>query len=157
MPPFADEGRRPDSRKLARQAQMDHLAEVPLLRNCSRRELRHLARSSRLDLFDAGQTLIREGTRSTEAYVVVAGRAVVRRNGRKIAEVGPGDVIGELGLLLGRPREATVVAETPLEVLALERSALKDAIDDVPGLAWKLLETVASRMAQNTRRAPQQR
>ena len=43
------------------------------------------------------------------------------------------------------------------QVLALERSALKDAVHDVPGLAWKLLETVASRMAENTRLAPQQR
>ena len=149
LPPFADEGRRPDPAKLARQAQMDHLSQVPLLQACSKRELRRLAQATRLELIEAGQPLIIEGRDSHEAYVVVAGRATVRRNGRKIAEVGPGDVVGELGLILRRQRESTVTADTPLEVLVLERRALRTAVEEVPGLGWKLLETVSDRMAEN--------
>jgi len=149
LPPYVDEGRRPNPRRLARQAQMDHLANVPLLAGCSKRELRRLAQSSRLDLLEAGQRLITEGQASFEAYVIVAGTATVRRKGRKVATVAPGDVVGELGLILRRPRESTVTADTPLEVLVLERQALRAAVDDVPGLAWKLLETVADRMTDN--------
>lgn len=149
LPPFSDEGRRPDTKKLLRKAQMDHLSRVPLLAGCSKRELRRLAQASRLELLEAGQVLIDEGQQPFEAYVIVAGRATVRRKGRKIAEVGVGDVVGELGLILDRPRQARVVADTPLEVLVLERRALRTAVHEVPGLGWKLLETVVDRMAEN--------
>ena len=74
---------------------------------------------------------------------------MVRRNGRKIAERGPGDIVGELGLLLPRDHIATVTATTPLEVLVLPQRALREAVDEVPGLGWKLLQTVADRMAQD--------
>lgn len=79
--------------------------------------------------------------------MIVAGHAVVRRNGRKIAERGPGDIVGELGLLLHRDHIATVTATTPLEVLVLPQRALREAVDEVPGLGWKLLQTVADRMS----------
>ena len=81
--------------------------------------------------------------------MIVAGHAVVRRNGRKIAERGPGDIVGELGLLLHRDHIATVTASTPLEVPVLPHRALRDAVDEVPGLGWKLLQTVANRTAED--------
>ena len=49
---------------------------------------------------------------------------------------------------------STVIATTPIEVLVLERASLREVVDDIPGLAWKLLETVAERMADNQRRKP---
>ena len=146
---FPDEGRRPSSRKLARAAQVDHLAALPLFAACSKRDLRHLAASTRLDQLEANQVLVDAGQPSREAYVIVAGTAEVRRNRRTIAEVGPGDIVGELGLLLHRDHAATVTAITPIEVLVLTQQALCDAVDEVPGLGWKLLQTVAERLAQN--------
>ena len=154
LPPFPDEGRQPSKRKMAKQTQIDHLASVALFAQCSKKELRHIAANTRLELLEPGQKLITEGDPSSEAFVLIAGQAVVRRNGRKVAALSPGDVIGELGLLIGRERVSTVIATTPIEVLVLERASLREVVDDIPGLAWKLLETVAERMADNQRRKP---
>lgn len=134
---------------MAQAQRANHLASVPLFSRCSQRDLRRLARVTRLDLIEAGQALIAEGEPSRQAYVIVAGRALVERGGRRKAQLGPGDVVGELGLLGGRPRMATVTAETPMEVLVLDRVALRECVDEVPGLGWKLLETVTERMADN--------
>lgn len=82
--------------------------------------------------------------------MIVAGHALVRRNGRKVAELGPGDIVGELGLLLHRDHIATATASTPLEVLVLPQRALRDAVDEIPGLGWKLLQTFADRIAANS-------
>lgn len=82
--------------------------------------------------------------------MIVAGHVVVRRNGRKIAERGPGEILGELGLLLQRDHVATVTATTPLEVLVLPQQALREAVEEIPGLGWKLLQTVADRMAEDS-------
>ena len=150
LPPFPDEGRRPSARKLARATEVAHLAELPLFAKCSKKDLRHLASATRLELFEPDQVLFSEGRPSREAFVIVAGRVVVRRNGRKIAELGAGEFVGELGLLLHRDHSATAVAATSTEVLVLPQVALKEAIDEVPGLGWKLLQTFADRVAANT-------
>jgi CRP-like cAMP-binding protein len=147
LPPFPDQAPAPRRSKLAKKAQVEHLAALPLFAQCTTKELRHLAASTRVDLLEADQPLFSEGLPSHEAYVIVAGRAAVRRAGRQITELGPGDVVGELGLLLQRPHSATVVAVTPVEVLALPQAALRQAVEELPGLGWKLLQTVATRMA----------
>jgi CRP-like cAMP-binding protein len=149
LPPFPDEGRRPSERKLAREVEVAHLAELPLFARCSKRDLRHLARSTRLELLEPDQVLFEEGRRSREAYIVVAGSVVVRRKGRKIAELGQGEFVGELGLLLHRDHRATATAATSTEVLVLPQVALREAVDEIPGLGWKLLQTFADRVASN--------
>jgi CRP-like cAMP-binding protein len=149
--PFPDEGRRPSPRALERASQVDHLAGLQLFAGCSKRELRHLARSTRLELHEPDDVLFAAGQPSREAFVIVAGHAIVRRNGRKIAELGPGDIVGELGLLLHRDHVATAIATTPLEVLVLPQRALREAVDEVPGLGWKLLQTFADRIAENSK------
>jgi CRP-like cAMP-binding protein len=124
---------------------IDHLAAVPLFADCSKRQLRHLAASTQLRQLEVDQELVAEGESSRQAYVIVAGRAVARRGGRDLAELGPGAFVGELGLLLGQGHNATVVTTTPMEVLVLDQATLRDAIDDVPGLGWALVRTLATR------------
>lgn len=85
-------------------------------------------------------------------YVVLTGTAAVKKSGRRIARVGPGDVVGELSVILGGPRSATVQAETPIEWLVLDQAALRTAIDQVPGLGWHLLQSVAARLDQASKR-----
>lgn len=148
--PFPDEGRPRSPRALARATQVDHLAGLALFSGCSKRDLRHLARSTRLELHEPGDVLFAAGQPSREAFVIVAGHAVVRRNRRKVAELGPGDIVGELGLLLHRDHIATATASTPLEVLVLPQRALREAVDELPGLGWKLLQTFADRIAANS-------
>ena len=101
------------------------LTRLPLFAGCSKRDLRALARRSHSVMVDAGATLFTEGAPSTAAYVIVAGTAEVRGRGRKIATLGPGDVVGELGLLLDRPRNATVTALTSIDALEIGRADLK--------------------------------
>lgn len=130
---------------MARAARVDHLANVPLFADCSKRQLRHLAAATHHRILEVDQELVAEGQSSPEAYVIVAGHAVARRRGRKVAELGPGSFVGELGLLLGRSHAATVVTTTPVEVLVLDQRTLREAIDEVPGLGWALVQTVAAR------------
>ncbi len=132
---------------MKRQELADHLAVLPLFAACSKRELRHLAGLTRHHQLDVGEHVFEQGAPSRAAYVIVAGRVEVRRDGRSIAELGPGQVVGELGLLLRRDHSATVTAVTPIEIVALPRAALREAVDEVPGLAWTLLQTVADRLS----------
>ncbi len=124
------------------------LSKVPLFANCSKRELSRLLSLVRTENVDAGHTLFVEGAPSSNLYVILTGSAVVRKNGRRIARVGPGDVVGELSVILGGPRTATVEADTPIEWLVLDRSSLRQAIDEVPGLGWNVLQSVAARLDQ---------
>lgn len=147
----------PDSiRTLRMSERVEQLVQLPLFSQCSKRHLRALARLTRQQQLEAGATLITEGSDSDEAYVILAGLAVVRRKGRKIAELRTGDVAGELGLLLERPRMATVSARTPLECLVIRRSDLRACIAEAPDLGWLLLQTVALRLSSATHSAPGQ-
>jgi CRP-like cAMP-binding protein len=122
------------------------LAASPLFRGCTKRQLRSIARVTRVVQVEPGEMLVAAGAISTDAYIVTAGSAEVKgRSGRSV-QVGPGDVVGELGLLLDRPRNATVRARTPLECLALGRDDLKAAVTASPELGWTLLCTVAERL-----------
>jgi CRP-like cAMP-binding protein len=151
LPPFPDEGRPRSRRRLSVAAQADYLATLPLFADCSKRDLRHLAGRAHVSLHEPGDVIVAEGDVARDAGIVVAGSCVVRQRGREIAELGPGSIVGELGLLLDRPHGATVTATTPLELLVLTQPALREAIDEVPGLGWKLLRTVARRMDENAR------
>jgi CRP-like cAMP-binding protein len=71
--------------------------------------------------------------------IIVDGVAVVRRNGRKIATLGAGDIMGELSILSGLPRTATVVADTDLIVESLNRREFMSLLDDSPRIAKKIL------------------
>jgi CRP/FNR family cyclic AMP-dependent transcriptional regulator len=128
------------------------LSKVPLFANCSKRELALLLSLGRTETVDAGHTLFVEGAPSSNLYVVLTGSAVVKKNGRRIARVGPGDVVGEISVILGGPRTATVQAETPIEWLVLDQASLRAAIDEVPGLGWHLLQSVAARLDQANKR-----
>jgi CRP-like cAMP-binding protein len=124
------------------------LKKVPLFERCSRRQLARLAARVRVETVDAGHVLFRAGAPATNLYLIVAGAAVVERDGRRVARLGPGDVVGELGVILGGTRNATVSAETPIEWIVLDRASLRAALDDVPGLGWTVLQSVATRLDQ---------
>jgi CRP-like cAMP-binding protein len=124
----------------------DQLGCVPLFANCSRRELSRLASRARVETVDAGHRLLSEGAPSPHLYVMLAGEASVSRAGEEIARLGPGDVVGELGVLLDRERTATVTAETPIDWLVLDRDSLQNAIGDIPGLAWAVITALAARL-----------
>ncbi|UCH86483.1 MAG: cyclic nucleotide-binding domain-containing protein [Dehalococcoidia bacterium] len=92
--------------------------------------------------------MTKRGQHGLEAFVIVEGRARVETGGKAIAELGPGDFVGELSLIDGGPRSATVIAETPMTLLVVRRRDFKLLRDSVPGLQEKLLVTLCGRLRQ---------
>ena len=127
---------------------LDHLAEVPLFAACSRKDLQRIARASDQAELPAGRVLMRQGESGRECFVVVEGEVKVERNGKKIATLGPGACIGELSLLDKGPRTATAMAQTPLTVLVLGPREFSGVLEEVPGLARKLLAALATKVRE---------
>lgn len=131
---------------MARPSHLDHLAAVSLFSACSKKELQAVARATDEVTLSAGRTLCEQGSIGREAFIITAGTAVVRRNGKKVASFGPGTCVGELALLDHGPRTATVEAETDLTVLVIGAREFAAILDEVPPIAHKLLRSLASRV-----------
>lgn len=131
-----------------RDAFLDHLAQVPLFSALSRKELALVARRVEDVKVDQGRVLVSEGSTGSEFFVIIDGKATVSKKGRKVATLGAGDAFGELALLDKAPRNATVTAETPLEVVVLGQREFGGLIDEVPGFARKLLAGMARRLRE---------
>ncbi|MGH9090630.1 MAG: cyclic nucleotide-binding domain-containing protein, partial [Acidimicrobiales bacterium] len=84
---------------------------------------------------------------------IVDGQASVRRNGRRIATLGPGQYFGELALLDRRPRSATVISETEMLLLVLGQRQFNGVLDAVPALSRKLLAAMATRLRESDTKA----
>jgi MFS family permease len=97
--------------------------------------------------FAAGATLLREGDAGDRAYLIDQGTVIVRTGERELARLGPGDLVGEIALLRSVPRTATVVAATPLHVLALDRSEFLVAATGVPDARAAADGLIAERLA----------
>lgn len=132
----------------SRDAHLDHLSAVPLFSACSRKDLQKIAKASNEITVEAGRVLTDQGDAGREAFVIVEGEATVKRNQRKIASLGPGDAIGELSLLDHGPRTATVEAATEMTLLVLSTREFTGVVDEVPGLAHKLMAALASRIRE---------
>ena len=129
-------------RAMAR-SHLDHLASVSLFSACSKKELQAVARASdQVDLAE-GRALCEQGSIGREAFIILEGSAEVKRNGRKVATLGPGDTFGELALLDHGPRTATVTATTPLKVLVIGAREFAGVLDEIPPIAHKLLKSLA--------------
>ncbi len=129
---------------------VDVLASVPLFAGLSKKELSEIARSVTEVEYSPREFLTREGERGLEAMVILDGSAVVRRKGRKIAELKAGDVVGEMSIVTDLPRNATVQAQTFVSALLMSRGELAALMDESPKVAVKILRTVAERLAAAT-------
>jgi CRP/FNR family transcriptional regulator, cyclic AMP receptor protein len=126
------------------QSASSHLASVPLFAGCSKKELAAILKATdEIELAD-GAALTHQDEQAREAFVLVSGKAVVHRNGRKVAELGPGDSVGELGLLDRGVRTATVVADGPVRVLVIGPREFAALLDEVPSIARKLMQSMSS-------------
>jgi CRP-like cAMP-binding protein len=121
---------------------------VPLFADCSKRELKQLCRMAVVEARAKGATLVTQDEPGTEAYVILQGTCRVVRNGRRVGEVEPGAVVGELSMLNGGPRNASVIAETPLEVAILKRRDFLALLESSPSITRKLLERLAARVQE---------
>lgn len=125
---------------------LKHLAQIPLFSACSTRDLQKIAKAADELTIEEEREIVKQDTVGRECFVIVEGEATVKRNGRRVATLGPGDHFGELALLDGGPRTASVVADTPLTILVLGQREFTGLLDEVPGLALKIMTSLASRI-----------
>lgn len=88
-----------------------------------------------------GWTLARQGERSTSAFVVLSGTLAVTRDGDEIGRINPGELAGELGMLRNQPRNATMTALTPVEVIVMDDASFELHRRTVPALRDHLERT----------------
>ena len=120
------------------------LGDVPIFGGCSRRELRRVAEAVETRELATGHVLTREGEPGREFAAIVEGRVEVRRKGRKLRELGPGDWLGEIALLTGGQRTATAATVEPTRVLLIRGGMFRALVERTPSIAYKVLERVAS-------------
>jgi CRP-like cAMP-binding protein len=129
------------------------LADAPLFEGLTKTQLRKIVKVSGARTVDPGEELVKEGVPGRVFYIVVEGQAKIVRRGRTIERVGPGDSFGEMAILTTAPRSASVVADTPMEVLTLSGPHLRTILLDQPRIAVRMLDTLARRLADLDRRS----
>ena len=132
----------------SKKAYLEHLRNVSLFQGCSTKDLEKIAKASDEISMPAGSLIVDQGQTGREAFVLVEGTVIVRRNGKKISTMGPRTVVGELSLLDHGPRTATVICETDCVLLLLDQRHFMGVLDAVPTLAHKLLATLAGRIRE---------
>jgi CRP-like cAMP-binding protein len=125
----------------------ESLERVPLFADLDRRELASIAASMRERTFPAGDTVIQEGSGGAGFFVVDDGQAEVSVGGEVRATIGPGDYFGEIALLTGSERTATIRAVTDLRCFGLTAWDFKPLVESNPTIAWKLMTTMAQRLS----------
>ena len=134
---------------LRRDAKVELLKKVPLFTDCSKTELRALAKTAdELDLRE-GTVMTREGRPGREFFVLVDGSALVTKKGKKVAELKGGDWFGEIALLTDTPRTATVTATSAVDVLVITDRRFKTVVETMPSIALKVLSSVSERLTQD--------
>ena len=108
--------------------ELDALARSPLFADLSQRDLRRVAKATEVYTFADGSDVVRENTPSDGFFVILEGSAKVSRGGRTLRRMGPGDFFGEIGLLDGGPRTATVTADGSLTALVLLRKEFRGKV-----------------------------
>jgi len=124
----------------------DRLATVELFRLFDRRHLEELARITEETSVEKGAVLCEQGRVATECWIVVEGEAEVELgDGKLVGVIGPGEAIGEMGLLDHLPRSATVRARTPMSVYRIDGRRFDELLGPSP-LARTLLELLSRRI-----------
>ncbi|MGI8755244.1 MAG: Crp/Fnr family transcriptional regulator [Acidimicrobiales bacterium] len=132
----------------SRTKHLKHLAEIPMFSSLSQKDLGRIAKASNEVTIAPEQVLVDQGDAGREAYVIIDGTATVKRNGRKVGNLGPGDAIGEMALLDHGPRTATVTADTAMTALVLTAREFGGVLEEVPAVAHKILAQLASKVRE---------
>ena len=125
------------------------LRRIPLFSKCSKRELEMIAMLADEINLPAGMAFIREGERGREFFAILEGTVEVRRKGRKVDVKGDTDFFGEMALISGAPRNATVTATSPVRGFVITESAFSTLLRESPQLQTKVLSALAERVAQS--------
>jgi len=132
---------------------IERLKEVPIFEGCSQKQLRSVAKITRVFDVAADTVLARAGEPGDEFFLIIDGTARVEVSPEKRVRLRPGEFFGEMSILDGGPRSATVVADTPVRLLVISRRHFSMLLKDVPGLTQTLLVTLSNRVRQAEERA----
>jgi CRP-like cAMP-binding protein len=124
----------------------DLLRDVPLFSHCSTKELIELSSLTTTLRMPAGKVVVRQGEPGREFIVIVEGKATVSIDDQTVATLGPGDFFGEIALLDGGPRTATVTADTDLVAEVMSHQEFAVLLMDVPEVTRGILKGVAMRL-----------
>ncbi len=125
-----------------------HLQKVPMLRECSPPQLRAVAKITKIVEGSAGTVLTRAGQAGDHFFIILDGAAAVQVPTGTRFTLAPGDFFGEMSLLDGEPRSATVEADTDVRLLVIERRNFWALLREIPGLTQTILMTLSRRVRQ---------
>lgn len=131
--------------RTASRQELDQLRSLQMFRELRTRELREVAALVQHTRLPAGWRLTKQGQAGTEAFILLAGTAIVEIDGVQVAQLGPGDTIGEMALLDGAPRSATVTARTDVSVLFVTPQSL-DTLLAMHRVAEAVIRTMGARL-----------
>jgi CRP/FNR family cyclic AMP-dependent transcriptional regulator len=123
----------------------ERLKAIPLFAGLNRKERRALApRADEVEL-EQGRVIVREGEWAYEFFAIEDGTAEVRRGEQLLAELGPGDFFGEMGLVGDTRRNANVIASSPLKVVVMTAQAFRQTSRELPDVAAKIRAAIEER------------
>jgi CRP-like cAMP-binding protein len=133
--------------KSTKSGSLDHsrLRAVPTFAGCTDAEIDQLLPGLVMVEADAGEVLVAEGDPGDYAYIIVSGETTVTQSGNRVASMGSGDLFGEMAMVAGGVRTATVRAASAVELLRLDAPSLA-AITGTQTIAWNLLQSLLSRI-----------
>ena len=129
--------------------EQSRLKTVPLFSGLSQRELRRLSAVTDEIALPAGTRLIHEGTFSHEFLLIASGHAEVRREGRLLAQLGPGDFAGEVGVMSDARRNASVTATTELSAIVITAGDLRRITQEMPSVGVRITKAIEDRSSQD--------
>jgi CRP/FNR family transcriptional regulator, cyclic AMP receptor protein len=132
--------------RLRKSTKIDLIKAVPLFALCSKKELEAIAAEASELALPSGRVLTTQGERGREFIVIAEGSADVEKDGRAIARLGPGDFIGEIALITGGPRVATVTTTSQTTVLVLTDRAFDRMINAMPSVQTKVMKALGERL-----------
>jgi CRP-like cAMP-binding protein len=98
---------------------------------------------------EAGAILVDQGRVGQECFVILEGHASVYVSGEHIATSGPGSMVGEMALVEHKPRNATVIADTPMKLIVFDTKAFKQLLEEMPKANDRVMEMLAARLHQH--------
>jgi CRP/FNR family transcriptional regulator/CRP/FNR family cyclic AMP-dependent transcriptional regulator len=126
--------------------QIDHLRRVSLFSDCTDPELRRIADISNIVEAPAGMVLTEVGTAGNSFYFIIDGRVSVETQAGIGQPLHPGDFFGEMSLLDGEPRSATIATTTDVRLLVIDRSKFWRLLDETPDLVRRILSVLSRRV-----------
>jgi CRP-like cAMP-binding protein len=136
--------------RLGSDKKVELIRKVPLFSHLSRKQLAQIAKvADEIDL-NEGKEMTREGATGREFFVILEGSADVRRRGRKINSLKPGDFFGEIALVTSVPRTATVAATSPVRALVVTDREFRHLLEESPDIKTRVMQAMAARLAPET-------